>query len=72
MKVWVGKKGREISRSQKWQEKTNIRMNEFSDLLYSMITIVNDVALNTEKLLKEYISGIPFTHTQSANYVRIW
>lgn len=46
-------------------------MNEFSDLLYSMITIVNDVALNTEKLLKEYISGIPFTHTQSANYVRI-
>lgn len=42
------------------------------DFMYSMVTVINNIILYTENLLKEWISGALITHTHKANYVRRW
>lgn len=51
-------RGREVrERGRHWGEKLQLRrMNGYKDLMHSAVTIVNNTALCTRNLLKEYIS----------------
>lgn len=51
-----GEMGRCWSKCTKWQL---CRINNSRDLMQSMMTIVNNTALNTGNLVREKISGVP-------------
>lgn len=59
-----------LIKGMKWQLH---KMNNSSDLLYSMMTTLINTILNTGNLLGEYISGaLTHTCTQNGNSVRSW
>ena len=45
------------------------RINKSRDILYSMVTPVTNTVLNTEHLLREWISGALITHKHTQNMV---
>lgn len=61
------KMGRSSSNGTKFQ---SCRMSKSRDLEDGMMTIANNIALNTGNLPRNYISGALTTHMQNGNCVR--
>ena len=50
----------EVGETQRWPKGTKqqlYKMNKSRDLMYTVMTIINNIVLNTEDLLREQISG---------------
>lgn len=50
----------EVGETQRWSKGTKqqlYKMNKSRDLMYNMMTIVNNIVLNTGNMLREQISG---------------